>query len=37
MPVKNQLMKAVGLQDSLLLDKQKKIEKLMEKNNGRWS
>jgi len=28
---KNQLMKAAGLQDSLLLDKQKKIEELMEK------
>jgi len=28
---KNQLMKAAGLQDSLLLDKQKKIEDLMEK------
>lgn len=28
---KNQLMKAVGLQDSLLLDKQKKIEELMDK------
>lgn len=28
---KNQLMKAAGLQDSLLLDKQKKIEDLMDK------
>ena len=28
---KNQLMKAAGLQDSLLLNKQKKIEELMEK------
>lgn len=28
---KNQLMEAAGLQDSLLLDKQKKIEELMEK------
>ena len=28
---KNQLMKAAGLQDSLLLDKQKKIEELMDK------
>ncbi|RZT97534.1 hypothetical protein EV201_2205 [Ancylomarina subtilis] len=28
---KNQLMKAAGLQDSILLDKQKKIEHLMEK------